>query len=354
MKFNQKSFRALLLCAAVFLLCVGFARGESLVKYRENVLAAVAVLEDLQIDYTGEIDTGNTTEALREVRNLVPSPQKIELPDGGSLEADNNWLESNLREIERTEAGKRLPLIVQTEERLGAIAERLTELENAQAAALRSKNEDKQKLDEILRRAEYQKPVEDKDKSVLERWAEAFAEWWRSLFQSSVPQQSERPNFNPSAIGAVLRYLVIGLAVALIAFLVWRFIVPMFAGNRRRKVNRRKEPRVILGETLAPYETADDLISQAERLAQSGDLRAAIRKGYIAVLAELSDRKVLGLASHKTNRDYLRDVRRREELYQPMSEMTNTFERHWYGDVPAAEEDWQDFRLKYSEAVKRS
>jgi hypothetical protein len=119
-------------------------------------------------------------------------------------------------------------------------------------------------------------------------------------------------------------------------------------------VNRRKEPRVILGETLAPYETADDLISQAERLAQSGDLRAAIRKGYIAVLAELSDRKVLGLASHKTNRDYLRDVRRREELYQPMSEMTNTFERHWYGDVPAAEEDWQDFRLKYSEAVKRS
>lgn len=354
MKFNQKSFRAFGLCAAVFLLCVGFVRAEPLAKYRENVQAAAAVLQDLQIDYTGETDTGDTAEALREVRSRVPSPQKIELPDGNSLEADNGWLELNLREIERTEAKKRLPLIVQTEERLGAIAERLTELENAQATALRSKNEDKQKLDEILRRAEYQKPVEDKDKSVLERWADAFAEWWRSLFQSSVPQQSQQPNFNPSAIGAVLRYVVIGLAVALIAFLVWRFIVPIFAGNRRRKVNRRKEPRVILGETLAPDETGDDLITEAERLAQSGDLRAAIRKGYIAVLAELNDRKVLGLASHKTNRDYLRDVRRREELYQPMSEMTNTFERHWYGDVPAEEEDWQHFRVKYAETVRHT
>ena len=85
----------------------------------------------------------------------------------------------------------------------------------------------------------------------------------------------------------------------------------------------------------------------------TGDLgiRAAIRKAYIALLCELGDRKVISLAQHKTNRDYLSALRGRTRLHSTMRGLTNSFEQHWYGFVPAGENDWSDFRNGYQQAV---
>jgi hypothetical protein len=80
-------------------------------------------------------------------------------------------------------------------------------------------------------------------------------------------------------------------------------------------------------------------------------LRGAIRKGYIAFLCELSDRKIIGLSQHKTNRDYLRDVRKKDDLYENMSGLTNNYERHWYGFDAAEEKDWEEFKVRYKQAV---
>jgi hypothetical protein len=52
-----------------------------------------------------------------------------------------------------------------------------------------------------------------------------------------------------------------------------------------------KQERVILGERISAEETAQILFAEAEHLARQGNLRGAIRKGYIALLCDLSDRK---------------------------------------------------------------
>ena len=106
-----------------------------------------------------------------------------------------------------------------------------------------------------------------------------------------------------------------------------------------------------MGEKLAADENAQTLFDEAEALARNGNLRGAIRKGYIALLCELSDRKIIGLAQHKTNRDYLRDVRKKDELYRNMNGLTTSFERHWYGFDDANENDWQEFKQIYQKAV---
>ena len=80
--------------------------------------------------------------------------------------------------------------------------------------------------------------------------------------------------------------------------------------------------------------------------------RAAIRKGYIALLCELSDRKIIGLANHKTNRDYLRALAERRPLYGEMQVLTDSFENHWYGYAPGTENDWTAFRMHYQRALK--
>jgi hypothetical protein len=150
-----------------------------------------------------------------------------------------------------------------------------------------------------------------------------------------------------------LSYLVIGLAILVIAFVVYRFLLPLMGRENRLKITKSKEPRVVLGERIGANESAADLLAEAENLARAGDVRTAIRKGYIALLCELSDRKILGLARHKTNRDYLRDLKKSPEIFQNVRAVTGSFERHWYGRVPADEQDWQSFRGSYEEALKQ-
>ena len=111
-------------------------------------------------------------------------------------------------------------------------------------------------------------------------------------------------------------------------------------------------PKGAPGEILAgTAPTAADLLAQAESLARNGDLRAAIRKAYIALLCELGDRKLISLAQHKTNRDYLNSVRDKGSLYSGMRKLTQSFELHWYGFVPAGETDWTEFRNGYRKIV---
>jgi len=106
-----------------------------------------------------------------------------------------------------------------------------------------------------------------------------------------------------------------------------------------------------MGETLDPDQTAVDLLTEAEGLARRGELRAAIRKAYIALLLELGDRKIISLAQHKTNRDYLRAVRDIEHLYGNVKQLTDSFELHWYGLAQATETDWLAFRSAYNRAL---
>ena len=112
-------------------------------------------------------------------------------------------------------------------------------------------------------------------------------------------------------------------------------------------VARHGRRRVRLGERLEPEQTATDLLSEAEELARRGELRAAIRKAYIALLVELGDRKFISLAQHKTNRDYLNALRSVPQLHSRMRGLTDSFERHWYGFANATENDWQEFRTGY-------
>lgn len=134
--------------------------------------------------------------------------------------------------------------------------------------------------------------------------------------------------------------------------MLYRF-APVLFENFRAREKREKKSRVVLGETIAAEETSENLFGEAEKLALAGDLRAAIRKGYVALLVELSDRKIIGLSRHKTNRDYLRDVRARDTIYQNMRGLTASFERHWYGLDATNKSDWEEFKKIYSETLRK-
>ena len=335
-----------LVLALALLLGAGGAFAIPLDEYRSRVHKGMTELDELlesedRYSHPG-FDT-RATAVLEKLKALIPSDETVEW-EGGWVRVNNSWLAEEIRNYHEMPSGdkRRVEAVVRITQRMGALENRLYELNGQSANTSAGKGEEKARLEAILRREEYlAKPPE---KSLWER----FWEWVASLF----------PNRNPlspgqsSWLSSIAMILVFGSAAALLGYAIWKF-APFFA--RRRSSNRKQEtrkPRFVLGEQLAAHETAADLLEQAEALAGRGELRAAIRKGYIALLCELGDRKVLTLERHKTNHDYLRAVRAKRPLLKDMQKLTNSFENHWYGFEPATANDWTAFRAGYQQTLK--
>jgi hypothetical protein len=339
--------------AALVLFSTAAASAVPLKTYRQRLHEAQVGLTALMFNDNESAANAQAqfTETLGIIRASLPADQLVEW-NGGSMQVDNSWLQTALGQLEATPAGdrQRNDRIVEITERLTSIDARAEELEKAESADALTRDEAKARLAEILRRKEF--AHEQAKPSAFERIAEQIANWVIDLLKRLLPQP--RPiSAGPSAfIGFIARILVLVLAVALIAFVLWKLIPRMFRGRGRKKA-RKAEARVVLGETLDADQTGSDIWDEAEALARAGNIRAAIRKGYIALLCELGDRKIVGLAQHKTNRDYLGDVRERRALFDDMRQLTNTFEYHWYGSASATKQDWDTFRTGYRQALSR-
>ncbi len=345
MKFILKIF------IAVFSLSFA-ANAATLSEYRESIKHLKEDLNSLILpdeDWTEADEQKFIREVYEELPEIFPAKQIIEW-QGGSIETENEWLINKFTSFKdlKKDAPERAQILVEMYERLDAVERKINELENA-TASNRAKDEDKQKLAEILKREEYAKPQEQGESFIAGNYRR-FINWLKSLF----PEPDISPTTAPEGFQAIpffLQILIYALVIGLIGFLIYKF-APYLISRFKTREKREKRDRVILGEKIAAGETPDNLFSQAEQMAREGDLRGAIRKGYIALLCELSDRKIIGLSKNKTNRDYLRDVRKRRELYQNMNGLTNNYERHWYGFQEAGENDWTEFKDGYQKAVK--
>jgi hypothetical protein len=343
--------KGLTICFAVLvsLVCTSSISAATLADYRHRVSESIAVIKQLPaVDGTEGPSSREQfvmTNAAR-IRDLLPVKETV-LLDGQSVVVDNTWLHEALRDYEKANstATQRAEIRARIEERLRSLDERLDEMQRPAPANTGDKDGNKGRLAEILRRPDYNKTVEEG--SALGRWWSRFLRWIFSLLPK---QRPITPNGSPF-LSRLAQIIVVVVCLGGIAFVVWK-LAPRYLSNRSSKKKQKREARIVLGERLEPDQTSADLLAQAESLARDGDLRGAIRKAYIALLCELGDRKIVSLAQHKTNRDYLNSVRERVHLYSSMRQLTNSFELHWYGIQPPVENDWKEFRSGYQKALR--
>lgn len=321
--------------------CLGIPLNE----YRKHLESAATTVDTLgQIDESeSEADrAARISETITAVRSAVPETENVEW-EGIAFHVDNSWLHRELQTFETDKPDARSLTLKRITERLQGIAQRVAEIENAELVSAASKAETRQKLTQILQRPEYaRKPQET---SALARLLERFVKWLENLFPKRQPTGGGANIFS-----AIAQIVVVLLALAVIVYAIWMFAPRFFRRGRSRK-KEKSGPRIVLGEKLRPDQSAVDLLAEAEALAQRGELRAAIRKAYIALLVELGDRKVISLAQHKTNRDYLTAIREHVSLYGYVKQLTDSFERHWYGFAKATDADWVTFRAGYKQAL---
>lgn len=317
-------------------------------EYHQRLQQAVTALDTLSQSEENESSfayAARDVETVRRVRALVPATETVE-SGGSTLKVDNSWLHQELDKYAADTSTARYELLKRITERLKAIDERVEELEKPVSGTSTSKADESRRLEEILKRPEYAYQVQEKN--ALTRLLERLLEWIRSWFPKPKP-------LSPGGAGLLTRiaqWVVIILALGVLGYVLTLFLPRLFSKSRTKKKGKEKA-RIVLGETLEPDQSALDLLSEAEALARRGELRAAIRRAYIALLVELGDRKIISLAQYKTNRDYLRAMREIEPLYRNVKQLTDSFERHWYGLAQASETDWLQFRAAYNQALTK-
>jgi hypothetical protein len=336
-----------LLTIVLTLISAGAISARTVEDYHNRIKQAVNSLDALtqrdETESSADYDS-RFKETLASVAALLPETETVEWANT-TFAVDNRWLRKDLEALGQVQPAARPEALLRVTERLQAIDERLGEL----GAGIKgqTKEESAAKLEQILKRSEYAR--NKAPESAISRLWRQLWEWVNSLLPKRQPMSPGRA----SVFTTVAQIMVVALALGVILYVI-KLVAPRFLRRRGRPKKEKRKARIVLGETLAPDQSAGDLLADAEALARTGDLRAAIRKAYIALLLELGDRKIISLAQHKTNRDYLRSVLNLPPLYQDVKGLTESFERHWYGFAGATEDDWVAFRTGYKRAIKQS
>ena len=342
---RRGSLARVVMIAAAFLFPVTVS-AITLTEYQSKLKQAGHACDILvQIeDHETESDFRNhLLQTIDTVRVALPEHMTVE-ENGEVYNLDNSALHKTLEDLKTLSIDDQLKKINELKDTLHALETRIAERIAATHAG-ETKEQSKLRLAGILGRPEY--ATGPRRGNALLRLIEDFFKWLRSF----MPKPRGLSPGGTDSVVLLAEVLVIGVtAVALVYILI--LVLRRFGRTRRPKTRKKKGVRIVLGERLEPEATSTDLLSQAEALVRNGDVRGAIRKAYIALLVELGDRRLISLAQHKTNRDYLNSVRGQPPLFLTMRGLTDSFERHWYGLEQATSDDWQDFRAGYLAALQ--
>ncbi len=178
-------------------------------------------------------------------------------------------------------------------------------------------------------------------RATVQRWFDGLAKRFRGWARDhDETKRADADSSGPSA--DTLRWLVVSLIVALAAMLVvlaWRQLRGSrsgVAGGRAVPVPAGPTPDLTDDSVLADQLPEDEWLELARRLVASGNRRLALRAFYLSLLAGLGERGLLAIARHKSNRDYVLELRRRardrsEEAPHAFARNVSRFERVWYG-----------------------
>jgi len=174
-----------------FVVLAAISSAATLADYRARLESSQKSIETIitvmRNGETGAEADSFIRQTVASVKKALPESETIDFR-GTSVNTANGWIKAKLDEFDREpRSSERIAILASVSERMAAIAEHVQQLESASASA-RSKDEDKQKLDEILSREEYQKP-EKGEPSLFERLVTNIMDWLRNLFPS--------PNISP-------------------------------------------------------------------------------------------------------------------------------------------------------------
>jgi len=332
---KQGTFSLLL----ILLLAITSVAESTLLNYEHRVKRAAEQIERIKADRDYD------EEGIPYIRRLLPKTEDIQVEDR-KVTVDNEWLWTLLDAYTKEQGQQeRVKLLNEAGGRLNALDEHLKQAE-AKPSVAPEVGDERERLREILTRSEYQ-PKEETFigryvKKALAMIRDAIAKVWAALGKLL------RLVFGAGTAGGVIPNLIVVGVIAIALIIAIRMI------SRIKPRKRRAKKRIVLGEEVEADATPRDLAESALAAARAGDFRSAIRKLYVSLLYELSERRLIELDESLTNHEYLALVSRHRSLVPPMSHLTDRFDYVWYGMFPSSQEDFSDCLARYHEAMQNA
>lgn len=146
-----------------------------------------------------------------------------------------------------------------------------------------------------------------------------------------------------------MRALLILLLVILLAILL-RHLLGLQGVNRQKKRGHKTGAEQIDIAHIEENIHETDLGRYIREALEKENYGLAVRLYYLAILKELSLKKVIKWKKDKTNRDYQRELRS-TNLASTFSEVTYIFERAWYGRSQLKESDYKRIEPKLQQFI---
>jgi len=315
------------------------AGSSTMLNYEHRVVRAAEQIERIKADK----DYGE--EGVSYIKRLLPRFERVEF-EGREAAADNGWLYMLLDSYAaEKDPQQRVALLNEAAGRLRALDDHLR---RAETAAADENPDTRERLREILSRRAYQPEPETAAggfiKKVIRKIRDILGEVYSALMR--LIERLFGAGASSGWVSQALVFLVLGTALIVTALLVRRV--------RRRPQRKRVKTRLVLGEEIAADGASRELAEAGLAAARAGDFRTAVRKLYVSLLYELSERKLIELEDSATNHEYLRKAARFAGLAGPMRYLTERFDHVWYGMFASSEGDFAAYLARYEEAMERA
>lgn len=330
--------RIILTVVVTLLVAARVSAAASVLNYEHRVVRAAEQIERVKADK--EYDE----EGISHIKGLLPRSEKIEY-EGTETTVDNTWLYVLLDSYAaEKDPSLRTARLTEAQGRLRALD---AHLRGAEAAGSSQSGDTRDKIREILSRPAYQTEHETAVGAFIKKVLKKVRGFLFEIY-SALTRLLERL-FGASSSGGWISNLVLVVVLATAVIVAARF-----ARRLRRPQTKRKKTRLVLGEEIGADGTSRELAEAGLAAARAGDFRTAVRKLYVSLLFELSERNLIELEDSATNHEYLRKASGLSGLAVPMRYLTDRFDYVWYGMFPSSEDEFAVYLARYQEAMERA
>lgn len=331
LKLTRIAFLTILLAAEA-------QSAASLLNYENRVVRAAEQIERIRAD------RDYADEGIIYIKRLLPRSELIEF-GGAQVAVDNSWIYAVLDSYPaEKDPQQRVAKLNEASGRLRALDEHLRRVEALDTTA---DGEARGKIREILSRPAYQPEPETVVGAFIKKVMQRVRQFLREVYSALIRLLEQLFGASAQAGWVVNLLLIVVFAAALIA-------LGLLARRMRAPKARRKKTRLVLGEEIAADSTSRELAEAGLAAARAGDFRTAVRKLYVSLLYEMSERNLIELDDSATNHEYLTRISRFSSLAGPMRYLTERFDYVWYGMFQSSEQDFAAYFARYEEAMERA
>ena len=173
----------------------------------------------------------------------------------------------------------------------------------------------------------------------LNNFFERIGEWLGNLFDRP-QQQRGSPIVASQGVTQVMIVILLAVLAAFVIYLV-------------SQIKLKRQPDSGNVDNLMSEEearrSADQWLTEADKLAARGEFRAAVRCLYLACLIRMDESNTLRFERHQTNWEHLyrfRDLTNKPGNFQ-LEPLTQKFDNAWYGFIPQSQADVDWFKSEY-------